>query len=226
MASPAQTGLSRKDYLTQLANFAHSYGFVPIPLKGKIPTIKGWPDFRNDPDEDAKDIAAGRYPANVRKIGHLVAARVADNFGILTGEASGVVVLDIDVTNDGLAKWNEMVRLNGKIPTTFTVRTGTGGLHLYFKYTDDLKNLGNITKIIGLPFDYRTNGGVAVFPGSISKGKEYAVESGYIGGKPIIAEMPIWIKTLLVMDRLQKEDRKEATPENIAEKAASLGIRL
>ncbi len=217
----------RATYITNIANIAHSYGFVPIPLRDKIPMAKGWPDFRNDPVEDLKDASLGKLPKNVRRVQHLIKAMHGNNVGIVTGEASGVVVIDIDTTDNGVQIWNDTVKLNGTIPDTFTVQTGSGGLHLYFRYTPDLARLSNINRILGLPFDYRTNAGMVVFPGSINKlGQEYRILSGYPNNRPVIAEMPIWIKTLLVMDRIQKDDKAIPTAENISLKASSLGIIL
>lgn len=236
--SPVPPGKTLKEYMEGVAYTAYSYGFVPIPLNGKIPVTKGWTDFRNDPIQDAKDIAEGKYPKNVRRVGNLIQFKGATNVGIVTGEASGVVVIDIDTENNGLEQWRQLVEENtgGKgIDKTFTVRTSSGGLHYYFRYTPDLANLGNINRILRYSFDYRTNNGMVVFPGSFDRqNRQYKIIAGY---EPLpedpsvygmyIANMPKWLKTILVMDRIVKENKKtEVNPQTITAKAQQLQITL
>ena len=219
----------RVTYIINIANLAHSYGFVPIPLRDKIPITKGWPKLRNDPIEDAHDASLGKLPKNVRRVQHLAETKInpANNVGIVTGEASGVVVFDIDTINNGVQIWNETVKLNGALPETFIVQTPTGGFHYYFRYTPDLARLDNINRIMNIPVDYRTNNGMAVFPGSIDKlGLEYKVLSGYVDNRPIIAEIPTWLKVFLIMDRIMKVNKIVPTPENISQKALELNITL
>lgn len=231
-------GMSLKEYLERISYTAYAYGFVPIPLRNKIPVTKDWTNFRNNLEEDTRDIAAGKYPKTIRRVGNLVQFKSSNSIGVVTGEASGVVVLDIDIADDGLNKWKQLVdsNTNGQgLEETFTVRTSSGGIHIYFQYTPDLSNIGNINRILKYPFDYRTNNGMVVFPGSFDKyNRLYRVESGY---KPyhedvnvnmmIISEMPIWIKTILVMDRISKENKKmEINPQTIEFKAHQLGVNL
>lgn len=219
--------MDRKNLLVSYANMAHSFGFVPIPLKNKIPITSGWPNFRNNSIEDIRDIDCGKLPKNVRRVKHLLDAGVANNIGIITGEASNVVVLDIDSQNKGVEKWLEMMKLNEEIPQTFTVKTGEGGYHYYFEYGPDLINFNNRNKILGFSFDFRTNGGMVVFPGSVgSSGNEYQVYDGYIDNKIIIAEMPIWIKKLLLMDHIKKDLKIEPTLDLVNTQAAKLNVML
>ena len=189
--------MTRRDELVFYAQLAQSYGFVPIPIKGKIPRFKEWQNVRFNPQDPDK---------NIRRIGHLYSAGLADNIGIVTGEASGVVVLDID--EGAIDWWKELIALN-PLPETFTVQTGKGGLHVYFKYEPRVSHFGNMNKILGQAIDFRTNGGQAIFPGSIHSetGQYYLVVSGYEQDRPIIALMPDWMIELLEMDRQQKAHR-------------------
>jgi len=141
----------------------------------------------------------------VRRIGHLYDANLANNVSILTGEPSGVVAVDVETS--ALPWWDELVRINGGLPETFTVQTGTGGLHVYFKYTPSVAHFGNMNKILKQDIDYRTNGGLVVFPGSLDHrtGQMYLVKSGYINGRPVIAEMPNWLIQVLERDRQLKK---------------------
>ena len=61
------------------------------------------------------------------------------NIGLLTGNKSGITVVDIDVKDKGLSTWQQLIELHGE-PKTIKVRTGSGGLHYYFKYTNQLKS--------------------------------------------------------------------------------------
>ena len=87
-----------------------SFRFVPILNGSKRPEGARWSTEANYPFNHA--VMAG-YLAN----GH--------NYGILTG-VGGLVVLDID----DLARM-EALGIVCKLPETFTVRTGRGGLHFY-----------------------------------------------------------------------------------------------
>lgn len=58
------------------------------------------------------------------------------NVAIATGKESGIIVLDIDPRNGGLESLLRLEETYGKLPPTPRVKTGGGGLHLYFKYPD------------------------------------------------------------------------------------------
>ena len=49
------------------------------------------------------------------------------NIGILTGVASGLLVLDIDPEAGGFESMKALVAEHGPMPDTFIVKTGTGG---------------------------------------------------------------------------------------------------
>ncbi|MEM3857935.1 MAG: bifunctional DNA primase/polymerase [Candidatus Micrarchaeaceae archaeon] len=190
---------SRINYLMDIAKIAINYGFVPIPIFDKYPRFKNWQNVTLDPNDPEK---------LVRRFKHLYDHGLCNNIAILTGEKSGVVVLDVDKTAIGW--FNERLKENGAIDT-FTVKTGKDGYHFYFKYTDMVKDLPNLNKINNLDIDFRTNGGIVVFPGSINEetGKKYVVFSGY-DDKPKIEEMPEWIYNMLVNDFNKKRYIKRA----------------
>lgn len=191
--------MDRKTYLMDIGRMAQNFGFVPIPIFGKIPRFRNWPDVRVDPSDPEKTI---------RRIGHLYSAKLANNVGVLTGEASGIVVVDIETSD--LPWWEELVKANEGLPETFTVQTGTGGLHVYFKYAPPVNSLRNSNKILGQNIDFRTTGGAIVFPGSIDArtNQMYLVKSGYVDDKPVIAKMPDWLFQLLQYDQQQKAFKK------------------
>ena len=88
--------------LAKIAYTAYTFGFIPIPIKGKIPKVRKWQDLRNRAD-DPGVVASGRYPSKVRLIQHLIDRGVDVNgVGVLTGEPSRVVVLDIESKDNGI----------------------------------------------------------------------------------------------------------------------------
>lgn len=89
------------------------------------------------------------------------------NIGLVTG--NGLMVIDVDVKNgkDGIAS----LKQHGKeLPTTATVRTPTGGLHMYYHVEDKISNRVNLYEGI----DIRGDGGYIVAPPSIIDGKQYS----------------------------------------------------
>ena len=98
-------------------------GFSPLPLVrgGKIPP-RGfpWANLGRTSHEDV-DGWWTRYPLA--------------NVGIMTGWRSSLLVIDVDVKDgkDGLARLRELEAELGPLPPTYTVRTPSGGLHLYFR---------------------------------------------------------------------------------------------
>src|SRR5262245_44939508 len=84
-------------------------------------------------------------------------------YGVLTGAAAGLFVVDLDRKggNDGIA---ELAKL-GEIPNTCTVRTRSGGLHLYFLHPGGL--VPTNSSVIAPGIDIRGDkNGYVVGPGS------------------------------------------------------------
>ena len=103
------------------------------------------------------------------------------NCGVACGKINDIIVLDLDFYKDGdegsINKFNETFGTNYKIFDTYTVRTGSGGWHLYFKYDPDIKQTTNEETSV----DTRSDGGYCVSAGThftTSKGelKQYVVE--------------------------------------------------
>lgn len=175
---------------------ARIFGFSSIPLNGKIPIVNGWQSLS---DEDLERHRKGHR----------------GNFGIRTGSSSKIVVVDIDTHEGGLQRWNELVKKYGEVNTA-CVRTGSGGYHYYFRYTDKIADIGNLTQIIkGVGIDFKTNKGQVVYPGSLHPGcdKGKHTQKGCKGndsccdfkGKPyewiskpdVISEIPEWLEYIL-----------------------------
>ena len=93
------------------------------------------------------------------------------NIGIVTGD--GKFVFDVDVKDNGLETWKQLIEKNGE-PETFCVRTGSGGLHYYFlipagkevRNKSKTRDKDDKDKRPGIGFDIRGDGGFVVAPPS------------------------------------------------------------
>lgn len=112
------------------------------------------------------------------------------NLGILTGPASGVWVLDVDPVHGGDVALAELEREHGPLPYTYTVRTGSGGSHLYFLLPEDFTPTNGNRLPAGL--DTRGAGGQVVAPGSRTLLGDY-----WISVDAPVAEAPGWLLDLI-----------------------------
>ena len=141
---------------------------IPLNPRAKTPAVKGWQQCRPDADALARHAAIG------------------GNIGIVTGVASGVIVLDLD-SPDAIAeaKWRGL-------QPTIAAQTGKG-LHLYYQHPG-----GKVTNRAGiLPgMDIRGDGGFVVAPESIHpSGARYSWIIAP-GDRPL-ASVPDWLAYLL-----------------------------
>ncbi|MFH0520403.1 bifunctional DNA primase/polymerase [Streptomyces sp. M41] len=125
----------------------------------------------------------------------------AFNVGIATGP-SGLVVVDLDVPKeksgkgssdapDGATSFAALCERAGQpVPLTYTVRTPSGGLHLYYDVPPDVR-LFNTARTVAPNVDTRAWGGNIVAAGSTPQGA-YEV----INGAPV-ATLPAWLLSLL-----------------------------
>lgn len=119
--------------------------FSLIPLDGKVPVEKGWEQWCR------------------KKRSYKAADFKSRNAGIACGEASGVLVLDVD----NRQKFKAQKDANGwELPDTYKVKTGPGRAHYYFIYPNDGKHYGN-KSIKAFGFDIRGDGGQVVAENSI-----------------------------------------------------------
>ena len=139
---------------------AVEYSFRPIPLEGGKFPFKKYVKMEDGEIDSA--LQSLTPPCNI---------------GIITGERSNIIVVDVDVQNNGIQNFEELAKDNGienilKINTPI-VRTGSGGFHFYFKYEKALyQHLTSGTNFIeGYPgVDFKCNNGLVVYPGSIYPG--------------------------------------------------------
>jgi hypothetical protein len=141
-------------------------------------------------------------------------ALVKTNCGVACGKINNLVVLDLDFYKDGdeegtINIFNEKFGTDYKVFDTYTVRTGSGGWHLYFKYDPDIKQTTNAETSV----DIRNDGGYVVSAGThftTSDGtlKEYKVEHDATI-KTIPPELKQWC-----MDNLYKGTKVEKKQRN------------
>lgn len=113
--------------------------------------------------------------------------KIGDGIGIATGQVSGLVVVDLDEKNGkhGIQAFKDLMQGHPDIITR-TVKTPTGGDHLYFKHSGPLKTR------IDHPadgIDFKADGGYVVAPPSVLRnGDFYSVVSAI---EPV--PLPDWL---------------------------------
>jgi Bifunctional DNA primase/polymerase, N-terminal len=121
------------------------------------------------------------------------------NWGLATGEASGVVAIDIDGV-EGRASLANLQRQGLILPATLTVTTGRtdGGEHRYYRMPTGVDLRNDQSGKIGPHIDVRGTGGYVVIPPSIHpSGKQYR----FIDPDVPIAELPGWVIERLTAHR-------------------------
>jgi len=133
----------------------------------------GWPVFPVYPNEKIPAVKRGFLDATVDedRLAWWWSNRPQANVGIATG-APGPDVVDIDIHGDvsGYTAWNRLKRDGLVAGPSAIVRTPSGGMHAYFKGTDQRNGHIALAAI-----DYRAAGGFVVAPPSTVGGRPYAV---------------------------------------------------
>jgi len=96
------------------------------------------------------------------------------NTGIPTGPINNLLVVDVDVKDQGMEEFRKYIDSYGS-PNTLTISTPSGGLHLYFNYNsknpqdaEKIKQyLRNKTGFRGKGIDIRSEGGYIIAPHSV-----------------------------------------------------------
>ena len=113
------------------------------------------------------------------------------NVGIVTGEISNLIVLDIDPKHGGDTTLERLGQRFGELPPTVEARTGGGGRHLYFAHPG-----GFIRNRVGLAqgIDLRGDGGYIVAPPSVHpSGERYVWSRGLSPAQTELAPLPRWL---------------------------------
>ena len=113
------------------------------------------------------------------------------NVGVVTGEISNLVVLDIDPKHGGDTSVGRLERRFAPLPLTVEATTGGGGRHLYFAHPAGLvHNRAGLVQGV----DVRGDGGYIVAPPSVHpSGERYAWVPGRSPAELTLAALPRWI---------------------------------
>lgn len=163
--------------------YATKYKWSIIPLKpqDKKPYIK-WEPYQ-------------KRPATITDIRQWWSKYPDAMIGVITGQVSGLSVIDID-SQGGQKAVTDLLPDNFVAPTAVTPR---GGMHIYLKYCPDLRTSSDVLPGV----DVRSEGGyVAVPPSLSSSGKKYVWKLLKNPGKVKVPEIPSALKQVLATGRL------------------------
>ena len=175
--------------------------------KAKAPpkrkTIKGpFADFWKFPVQQGRKEPACKWRDPTNQTKGFIPPTVF-NTGVLTGSRNNLLVVDLDVKDDGVTEFQNYCSEFGA-PETLTVLTPSGGDHYCFKFSHSdpdcelmIKHyLTNATKFRGKGIDIRGEGGYVVGPPSCRDGESYEVKND---AKPI--DLPASLITWLLEGR-------------------------
>lgn len=136
------------------------------------------------------------------------------NIAIVTGEISGITVLDVDIGEgkQGGENWAQICSEFGE-PDTLMAETGSGGIHAVFKYNSSLKTASNV---LGKGIDCRNDGGYIVAAPSAHRSGGFYSWSNW-GKEPI--NLPAHLSRRKENRGRPKQDysAKKYSLENVAE---------
>ena len=113
----------------------------------------------------------------------------SSNIGFATGAANGIDVLDEDPKDGGEESLTALEELHGPLPASWRSRTGSGGLHVFFRHPRNVKLKNNNHSKIAKGIDFRTDGGQVILPPSAHfSGNFYRWEA-----TEDLADLPWWI---------------------------------
>ena len=136
------------------------------------------------------------------------------NVGVATGQASGIVVIDVDPIHGGDEQIMALVAEHGTLPYGPAVKTGSGGQHYWFKHpgTPVPSRNGQIAPGV----DVKGDGGYVVAPPSVhATGVSYEWYADLEDAE--LPAMPDWLYERAIARQEQGETGAAHLPENIAE---------
>lgn len=152
-----------------------SRGISVIPLKADKTPYASWKEYqtRRATEEEVREWFV-KYPKA--------------NLGIVTGQISGLIIIDVDAGHGGLEtmEWLDL-------PDTPKVRTGGGGFHFYYfpPTPEPISNFQAREELQGI--DLRGDGGYVVAPPSIHEsGYAYEWVNGFELDMLPLATLPEW----------------------------------
>lgn len=165
------------------------YSIIPI-RRNKIPFIKSWKDYQ-------------KKAATEDQIESWWSLHPQANIGIITGKISGITVIDIDT-----APPSEETTPLEAFPETYTVKTPTGGYHLYYQYDESIEQTANTFEQFP-HVDIRNDGGYVIAPPSKC---DYTKNKQRIAGTyKVVKNLPLApFPTKLFHAKPQKDPNKRA----------------
>lgn len=158
---------------------ARGWSVLPLRPRDKRPLIR-WEFLKNErPSEHDIDEWFRRWPDA--------------NIGVVTGEISNLIVLDIDPKHGGDVTLERLEHRFGPLSATVEAVTGGGGRHLYFAHPGGFtRNRAGLAQGI----DLRGDGGYIVAPPSIHpSGHRYSWALGRTPDEITLAPLPRWLIT-------------------------------
>jgi len=176
-------------------------GWRVTPLRGKAPFLKQWPESAVSTESEI---------ANWLTHG---------NVGLVTGEASGVVVIDVDPRNGGTESLEQLVRQCGSLPETIVCSTGGGGRHYYFRYFEGAKSGKPLAGI-----DFQCAGRCVVLPPSVHPDTGVLYEWERSPSEVEMANLPgTWLPALCISEHPRRPSGLQAkSPIPVGERNSTL----
>jgi putative DNA primase/helicase len=148
----------------------------------------------------------------------------AYNWGLLTGEKSGIFVVDLD-GKDGIDNFEAKAMVDIDSIDTVQSVSGSGvGRHLYFKYPKN-KDIGNSASSLVEKVDVRGKGGFLVLPPSLHpSGNLYHWVTGKSPKDIEPMEAPAWLLRLIEVEKAPKTRGKTDEVPSDIEKLLEEGV--
>lgn len=166
--------------------YYNTFDYISLPTANKVPFIPNWNNKNKTVEPSYMD----------------------DNTALRTGEINNLTVIDIDVKDDGMAVWKDIISDHKEILTP-TVNTPSG-LHYYFKYNKNLPTMNRLVDDGGnkIGIDIRNNNAIVIAPPSIINGKPYKFKRGLSLNDVKPLKMPKYIE-YFILDHMKDSTRKK-----------------
>lgn len=166
--------------------FYNTFNYISIPMVDKRVLIPNWQN----------------------KTETIIPHYLSPNIGILTGEKNNLLVLDIDVRDNGIQFWNKISKEYPKFKTPM-VKSPGGSIHFYFKYNQNIPNMNRIlinNERVG--WDIKSDGSIIVSPPSIypNTNKRYKWIISLNDCKPI--NIPKWLERFILTHLKESTKRR------------------
>lgn len=157
--------------------YYNKFNYISIPMVGKRVLIPNWQNKQ-------ETIVAHYLPSNI---------------GILTGKINNLLILDIDIKDNGMKLWNEIIKDKPEINTPM-VKSPGGSIHLYFKYNAKIPNMNRILVNKKIGWDIKSDGSIITAPPSVypntNKKYKWIANKSLNELKPI--KMPKWLEEYIL----------------------------